>query len=294
MQAGSASKTFAVIGGDSRQARMCALLCQSGHRVRAFALDRCALPAQAQRSESVRDACQKADCVILPMPLSRDSGMLNAPLSSQAAALSEVFSEMEPGTLVCAGAVTEEAERLAQKQQLRLFDYLRREELAVANAVPTAEGAIQIAMEELPITISGSRCLVIGCGRIGKALSARLRALGAAVSVSARKARDLAYIRAMGNTALHTAALEPEMAEFDVIFNTVPASVLEKPQLRRVRPDALVIDLASLPGGVDMEGAGELGVRVIRALSLPGKVAPLSSARIVLDTVYNIMEEEMK
>lgn len=34
-----------------------------------------------------------------------------------------------------------------------------------------------------------------------------------------------------------------------------------------------------------------LGVRVIWALSLPGKVAPVSAAEIIKDTVFNILEE---
>lgn len=285
------TKNFAVIGGDSRQARLCGLLIQEGHHVRAFALERCNLPPQAVQCDTVREACAEADCVVLPMPLSREQGMLNAPLAREAVPVCDVFAGMEAGTLACGGAIDGQSWKLAEKQGVRLADYLEREELAVANAVPTAEGAIQIAMEELPVTISGSNCLVIGSGRIGKALSARLRALGASVAVSARKPRDLACIRAMGNRPLRTSSLEYELSGFDAIFNTVPAPVLGKAQLRRVRGDALIIDLASRPGGVDFDYAQELGLQVHWALSLPGKVAPLTSAEIVRDTVCNIMEE---
>lgn len=285
------TKNFAVIGGDSRQARLCGLLVQEGHHVRAFALERCNLPSQAVQCDTVREACTEADCIVLPMPLSREQGMLNAPLAREAVPVCDVFAGMEAGMLACGGAVDEQSRQLAKKQGIRLVDYLEREELAVANAVPTAEGAIQIAMEELPVTISGSNCLVIGSGRIGKALSARLRALGASVAVSARKPQDLACIRAMGNRPLRTSSLEYELSGFDAIFNTVPAPVLGKAQLRRVRGDALIIDLASRPGGVDFDYARELGLQVHWALSLPGKVAPLTSAEIVRDTVCNIMEE---
>ncbi len=285
------TKNFAVIGGDSRQARLCGLLAQDGHRVRAFALDRCSLPPQTTQCDTVREACAEADCVVLPMPLSREQGMLNAPLAREAVPVCDVFAGMEAGMLACGGAIDGPSRQLAEKQGVRLVDYLEREELAVANAVPTAEGAIQIAMEELPVTISGSSCLVIGSGRIGKALSARLRALGASVAVSARKPRDLACIRAMGNRPLYTSSLEYELSGFNAIFNTVPALVLGKTQLRRVRGDALIIDLASRPGGVDFDYAHELGLQVHWALSLPGKVAPLTSAEIVRDTVCNIMEE---
>lgn len=286
------SKTFAVIGGDSRQARLCGLLAQEGHTVRTCALERCSLPAGVGQEETVRAACAGADCVILPMPLSRERGILNAPLSREGCTVADVFAVIEAGTLVCAGSVAQEGMELARKQGLRLVDYFEREDLKIANAVPTAEGAIQIAMEEMPITLNGSRCLVIGCGRISRLLAPRLRALGADVAVSARKPADFALIRAMGCRPLLTGALEYEVQGFDAIFNTVPSLVLGKPQLRRVREDAVVIDLASKPGGLDFAYASELGLQVHWALSLPGKVAPLTSATIIRDTICAILEEE--
>ncbi len=285
-------KIFAVIGGDSRQARLCGLLAQDGHRVRTCALERCSLPAGVQQEDTARAACAGADCVVLPMPLSRERGILNAPLSREGCAVADVFAVIEAGTLVCAGSVSDEAKQLAQAQGLRLVDYFEREELKIANAVPTAEGAIQIAMEEMPITLNGSRCLVVGCGRIGRLLAPLLRALGADVAVSARKPADLALIRAMGCRALVTGTLEYELQGFDAVFNTVPFLVLGKPQLRRIREDAVVIDLASRPGGVDFAYASELGLQVHWALSLPGKVAPLTSAKIIRDTICAVLEEE--
>ena len=287
-------KRFAIIGGDSRQARLCGLLAQDGHQVSAFALERCSLPPQVRLCASAREVCKEADCVILPMPLSRGQEMLNAPLAREALPVSDVIAAVEAGTLVCGGAVDQPTQEAAVRQGVRLVDYFEREELAVLNAVPTAEGAIQIAMQELPVTISGSRCLVIGNGRIGQALHVRLRGLNADVSVAARKKQDLARIAAAGGRPVRIADLEDVLGGFDVIFNTAPALVLGKPQLRRVRKDALIIDLASRPGGVDFDHARQLGLRVNWALSLPGKVAPLTSARIIRDTIINIMEEEGK
>ena len=77
----------------------------------------------------------------------------------------------------------------------------------------------------------------------------------------------------------------------DLVVNTAPARVLGVEELSALKEGALVIDLASKPGGVDMAGAAALGVRVVWALSLPGKVAPVSAGRYIMDTVYHIMEE---
>ncbi|MGM9612720.1 MAG: hypothetical protein ACI3XZ_04380 [Butyricicoccus sp.] len=43
---------------------------------------------------------------------------------------------------------------------------------------------------------------------------------------------------------------------------------------------------------MDFTAAGQLGRRAVWALSLPGKVAPISAARAIRDTVYAILQEE--
>ena len=172
-----------------------------------------------------------------------------------------------------------------------LRDYFAREELAVLNAIPTAEGAIQIAMEELPITLHNARVLVIGFGRLGKALAPRLRALGARVWVSARRYEQRAAAEGMGLDSEGMERLADWLCSYDLVFNTVPAPVLGLEELAALKGGALVVDLASRPGGVDMDAAATLGVRVVWALSLPGKVAPVTSGRYIKDTVYHIMEE---
>ena len=160
-----------------------------------------------------------------------------------------------------------------------------------ANALPTAEGAIQIAMEELPITLHDARVLVIGFGRLGRTLAPRLRALGARVWVSARRYEQRAAAESMGLGSEGMHRLPDWLCGYDLVLNTVPAPVLGVEELAALKERALVIDLASRPGGVDMDAAATLGVRVIWALSLPGKVAPVTAGRYIKDTIYHIMEE---
>jgi len=160
-----------------------------------------------------------------------------------------------------------------------------------ANALPTAEGAIQLAMEHTPHTVHASRCLVIGCGRVGKVLAQRLQGLGAHVTVSARRCSDLAWIDACGWESIRTDLLAGALDRFDLIFNTVPAPVLEEAMLRELREECLLIDLASEPGGVDPAAAKRQNRRLLRAPGLPGKVAPMSAAAAVRDSIYHILEE---
>lgn len=150
---------------------------------------------------------------------------------------------------------------------------------------------MQIAMEELATTIFGLDVLIIGYGRISKVLSRTLASLGANVTVSARKFSDLAWIEANGYHPAHTNALEEVIGNVQLIVNTVPAAVLNEELLSQVRKGCLLIDLASKPGGIDFNTANKLGLKAIWALSLPGKVAPISAGKIIYDTIQNIESE---
>ena len=276
-----------VIGGDQRQVYLAQLLRREGHTVHIYALEQAADDCEEEPGQAHR-----ADCVILPLPVTGNGSLLNAPLSDRPHPLSAILDALRPGQVICAGKVDSNTAALAAKRGLVLHDYFAREELAVANAVPTVEGAIQIAMEQLPITLHGARVLVIGCGRIGRLLAHRLKALGAKVSLSARKCADLAWAEAHDFCVEHTDELDGWLCPYDLVVNTVPARVLDAQRLAELKEGCLVLDLASKPGGVDFEAARQLGVRTVHALSLPGRVAPVTAARAVWATICNILREE--
>lgn len=279
-----------VVGGDQRQARLAELLAGEGHTVYTFGLERGGALDGVEARESLAEAGE-SDCVILPLPAAGEGNTLNAPLAERSYPLEEILAAIGPGPAVCAGRVDGSLSALAAAHGITLHDYAAREEFAVANAVPTAEGALQLAMEELPVTLHGARVLVIGYGRLGKALAPRLGALGARVTVAARKWSDLAWIRAHGWEGEHSGQLKGWLCAYDLIINTVPALILEEDCLSDLKPGCLVLDLASKPGGVDFAAARRLGVAAIWALSLPGKVAPITAGAIVRDTVYHILAE---
>lgn len=282
---------FWVLGGDMRQGKLAQLLAEDGHRVHTYALEDGAAPAPGLTAEPGLSGAEQADCVVLPLPVSSGGGLLNAPLSRLSPPLTEILAPLSPGQMLCGGRVDPVTAALAAERGLTVRDYFAREELAVANAVPTAEGAIQIAMEQLPITIHGARVLVVGFGRVGRALAPRLQALGARVTVAARRYEQRSLAQSMGLGTERADRLPDWLCGYDLVVNTAPARVLGVEELSALKEGALVIDLASKPGGVDMAGAAALGVRVVWALSLPGKVAPVSAGRYIMDTVYHIMEE---
>lgn len=283
---------FWVIGGDMRQAKLAHLLSEDGHTVHAYALDEAGLtPASNLILEEGLGQAALADCVVLPLTVSAGEGLLNAPLSMGEHPLAPILDRLAPGQLICGGRVDGETQAMAQARGLTIRDYFTREELAVANAVPTAEGAVQLAMEHLPITIHGARVLVVGFGRVGRMTAQRFSALGARVSVAARKYGQLAWAQSMGFGAEQLDRLAGWLCGYDLVVNTVPARVLGRTELEDLRTDCLILDLASKPGGVDLSAAGELGLTVIWALSLPGKVAPVTAGAAIRNTIYNMLHE---
>lgn len=283
-------KTLWVVGGDLRQVELARLLMDDGHWVQTYAMERRPSPSPLPGSDTLA-GIETADCVILPLPLAAEDGMLNAPLSERKVSVRTVLDQLRPGQMVCAGRVSAPVAQYARSRGVRMLDYFEREELAVMNAVPTVEGALQIAMEELPTTLFGTRVLVIGFGRLGRLLAHRLRGLGARVTVSARKYADLAWIEALGCCSEHTEQLDGWLGGYGLVINTVPALVLDRARLHDLDEGALVIDLASRPGGVDYVAASELGVKALHALSLPGKVAPATSGKIIRDTILHLWQE---
>lgn len=276
-----------VVGGDPRQTTLARSLAEDGHTVHTYALERGIEPTLVS---DTLEGIERAGCVILPLP-ALEGERINAPLSSHPPRPEQILDAMRPGQLLCAGKVSPELKAAAEARGLRLVDYFAREELAIANAVPTSEGAIQIAMEELPVTLHGAKALVVGYGRLGKVLARQLRGLGATVSVAARSCADLAWAQVWSYGVERSDQLSGWLCAYDLVVNTVPAPVLGQEELGDLKPGCLVIDLASKPGGVDFAAAAELGVKVVWALSLPGKTAPVTAGLAIKNTVYNILSE---
>ena len=188
------TRTAAIVGGDVRQVFLGELLAADGMRVGTVGLERhvCELPIFCDMAALFAEA----DVVLLPMPVTRDETYLHAPLANAPYRLKDVLDAIPAGTSVYGGAIPQTLYEPARRREIRLYDYLKQEELALLNAIPTAEGAIQIAMEQLPVTIHDLPVLVIGAGRIGSAVAMRLRGLGARILPACTARAIVAWIHA--------------------------------------------------------------------------------------------------
>lgn len=285
-------KKISIIGGDLRLVKLAEMLYDEGAEVFTYGIENAeeTEKIEAKKCDSLEECIELSNITIGPIPFSSNGETINAPFSTEKILIEDLMKKLN-GKILIAGSIKQEIYSLANKYQVQVIDILKREELSVLNAISTAEGAIKIAIEETAKNLHGSNILVLGFGRIGKVLSHMLYGLGAKVACEARKNSDLAWIKAYGYEQVPLSELKENLDRFDVIINTIPYMVLDSENLQKVRQDALVIDLASNPGGVDKEAIKELKIKFVWALSLPGKVSPVTSAEFIKETLYNIVKE---
>lgn len=276
---------ISIIGGDLRIKKLAEMLAKDGIKVYTYGLD---LQENVIQCSSIKELVQSSNIIIGPVPFCSNGRTINATFSNEEILLTDFTKELNGKTFI-AGAIKENVYELLKDKDVEIIDILKREELSVLNSISTAEGAIQIAMEQTQITLNGSNILILGFGRIGKVLAKMLDGIGANVYCEARKPQDLAWIQALGYVPIDLKNLNENLNKFDIIINTIPSIVLDTTNLDKLKQDCLIIDLASNPGGVDKEEVKKRKIKFVWALSLPGKVAPVTSAKYIKETVYNIL-----
>ena len=284
-------KNFGVLGGDMRQIFMAESIKKDGNSVKIYGNSACATKSENLSTDKIDDVTEESDYIILPLPVTYDGKTLNTKFFDNKIDLDQNLLEKLSGKVVFCGGDNPIKSLIKDKYDITLKDYYAREDFEIFNAVPTAEGAINIAISAFPGTINSSKCLVVGFGRIGKVLSKILKNLGADVTISARNASDLAWIQVLGYKAINTNNM-PANLEYDLIFNTVPFMIFDRENLLKCHYKTIIIDLSSKPGGVDFELAEFLGIKAIHALGLPGRFSPTRAGEIIKNTIYNIIEEE--
>jgi dipicolinate synthase subunit A len=280
-------KDFIILGGDLRFIYAAAKLNQN-HDCAVYGFDMLHDDIRSELTEAgipILRKIERARNVILPLPMSRNCDYITAPYHSGRIPIAATLTACAEGATIYCGRACSELRELCDAKGIALVDYFEQEELTVVNAAITAEGALEIIMREKPMSIMGMEVLVTGYGRIAKVLAKHLHALGAGVTIVARKHGDLALAKIAGHDAINFTELDDTLSKYDTVVNTVPAQILDKDRLARLKSEVLIVDLASKSGIEGMElnkvnSVSVAGVKVIWALSLPGKIAPITAGEV--------------
>lgn len=233
------------------------------------------------------------DVVILPITGMDEEGRVETVFSDQNIQISEDwFYRLKERAIVFTGITNEHLTELTEKAGIELIPLFDRDDVAIYNSIPTAEGTIMMAIENTDYTIHSSRVIVAGFGRVGNTVASKFAALGAKVSVATKKSSDLARITEMGLNPISLSKLPEYTSECDLLINTIPAMVITKEAIQNLPSSSVIIDLASKPGGTDFAYAKQRGIEAILARSLPSIVAPRTAGKILADVMIQILTKE--
>ena len=223
-------QTISIIGGDLRIVKLIEMLSNDGYEIWTYALEKAEnldkLP-NVHKCKTIEQVTEKSDIIIGSIPLSSNNTDVNTPFSDEKLTIEKLTMNIIGKTFI-AGSIKQEFYKFLEGKKIKIIDLLNREELTVLNTISTAEGAIQIAMEETTRTIHDSNIMVMGYGRVGKILANMLKGIGANVYCEARKNVDLAWIKAYGYTPVHLNEIEKVLGKMDIIINTIPHVILDE------------------------------------------------------------------
>lgn len=277
-------QSFLIIGGDDRFVELANIFSEKGYSVFTHGMEKAA-NLRAESILSLDEAVNRCDIIIGPVPFSKEPDKINTSYSAEGIGAENFFRRVSNDKVLFLGALNKNSRETAEKYSINYIDYFRDESYQILNTIPTAEGAIALMISETDKTLFDSNVLILGYGRIGKLLSDYSKALGANVYAEARKDEDLAWIKAKGMKAVPLNSLDDYIADMDIIVNTIPSMILCSKKLDLVKKNVFILDLASLPGGVDFTYAKQKNIKFIHALGIPGKVAAKSAAEYIFEIV---------
>ena len=272
-----------IAGGDYRQTYLARFLLKHFDKIYTIGFNQTLSFDEITILEDIADLNEKADILILPPVTTNDGVTVNTPFFDKNLYIDEIIKYLSEGAKIYGGNIPGNLLEKLSSLGFYVSDYLKDERFILENTIPTAEGALMIALEETPFVLYGAKTAVLGYGRVGATTASLFRNAGSDVYIFDRKKEKRTQARNKNLTAFEFD--DKKLFDCDIIINTVPCMVLGKEKLQKIKKDALIIDLASKPGGVDLEYAKQRGLNVIWALSLPGKVAPVTSGEIIGRTI---------
>lgn len=285
-----------IIGGDRREVELYLHLKKNGANVHLYGFEKYPHLENISVSDNLIASIRLSQVIITPLMGIDANGEIYTPYAKEKVYLSEqnILRAINPRTLLIAGYIWPALKEILIQHNILVCETREMDEISVPGAIPTAEGAIQVAMENTESTIHNSKVLVLGYGRCGSILALTLKALGAEVTVAVRRKKVLSWIEAYKMKPLPLNSLAEEIGKFDIIFNTIPAPVLDAEVLYRVKKSTLILDIATSPGGVDFAAAERLHIQAISLPGLPGRVAPKTAANILCKVYPDIIVSSLK
>ena len=270
-----------VLTADKRQEKLVALL--DGEKI-SYAWE---------ENSTGKEACEKI--YVLPIPVAKldRNQTIKEKLKQE---LIKMSQRKNVDVKVFGGVLNEEWKKFLAEYKIPYWDFMKLPEVVEGNAWITAEATIAEVLLQSDVSIYGQKVLVTGYGCCGEKIAKLFARLGANVIVAARRDSVLETVIKDGFQAITFEELEKTLVDVDTVINTVPALVMTEDCIRRMPRGAVIIDIASKPGGTDFAAAERYGVRAKLALGLPGIYTTSSSAHLLKNAIsqYAPLQENVR
>lgn len=282
------------IGGDARQLEVIERLTELDAAVQLIGFDNLQSSfSGVTRAQLTAEALVSSDAIILPASGMEENGQVMTIFSSEELVLKPSHWEAIPNTCkIYTGIAKPALRKLCETYSIEVIELFERDDVAIYNSIPTAEGALMMAIQNTDFTIHNSKSMVLGMGRTGLTMARTLVGLGSQVKVGVRKPEHYARAWEMGFIPFYTKDLADHVKDIDLIFNTIPSMIITAQIIAKIPHRALIIDLASKPGGTDFRFAEKRGVKALLAPGLPGIVAPKTAGRIIANTLGRLLMDD--
>lgn len=217
-------------------------------------------------------------CLAGPIPFCRKEQIV-LPQTATPVSLSSFFTFLQPGQCIAGGNFPVSFVSQCRNKHIEIYDYMQSSPLALANAVLTAEGMLAVLLTQTPYALQQASILLLGYGRCGMLLAQKLQALGCWVTVCEKDTLRRSLADAQGFVTLTPEELPASLPAHRLVVNTVPEILLTAPLLQLLPSDAQIFDLASTPGGIELEAAKKQGLFVQSCPGLPGRIAPQTAGQ---------------
>ncbi len=193
----------------------------------------------------------------------------------------ELLSRLSPGAVIYCGIGSKRLRKMAENTHHSLKEIMEYDKVAIPNGVLTAEGTLEYIMEQSKFSLEDMYLAIFGFGRVGKACAQLFSKVGCRVTVFCRSEEDMQKGRDLGFDMRYYSGAAAVLPKIDVLVNTVPSVVVTEKEISLLKTESKIIDLASLPGGVDLDAAERYGIESVMLPGLPGKYAPISAGRVL-------------
>ncbi|NGP44080.1 dipicolinic acid synthetase subunit A [Bacillaceae bacterium SIJ1] len=288
----SAGKHIALYGGDARQLEVVRRLHENGCRMSLFGYDQLDVTLAGATKRDIKEfSLSDVDAIILPVSGLQKDGTVETIFSDGPLTLTKEHIEQTPNHCqVFTGIASEKLKTLCKEAGRQLVPLFDRDDVAIYNSIPTAEGTVMMVIQHTDQTIHSAKVAVLGWGRTGITVARTFRSLGADVRCAARSSAHLARIEESGHKPFHIDDRAAYLQDVDVCINTIPSLILSKDVLDSMPENVLIVDLASKPGGTDFKYAEEKGIKALLAPGLPGIVAPKTAGQILAKVLSQLLE----